>query len=538
VHSGDIPGWGPTTPEEIARRRAARRREERLRRQRLRRKRTLQAGGLAGALALLLIVTGGAGGHRHFARHAGSFTWAADFGGTQPSLADENRHSGTTAWRLPGGQARGSIAGYVAAESLRPGELQRLYVRALAARWLRVDVYRMGWYGGRGGRLVLASRRLPSRAQPACPRERQTGLVECRWHATLSFRVPAGLPSGVYVAKLTSSTGAQRDSMFVVESRRPRPLLAQLATATYQAYNAWGGDSLYPGGRPVGVTGTTQGVMVSYDRPYQTVTGAGRLFAGDVGMVRFVEREGYDGSYTTDSSVDTRPAQVEGHRMLLDIGHSEYWSGRAADAWRRARDGGTNLAFLASNTMAWRVRYAGVGHRIVAYKEHVAGDPDQRLPTGLFPLGGAPITGTSWQRCVTPKYQALGRAIYHYYAWRPGATLEPAWLFLGTGFAPASQVNGIVGYELDRSSIASPLGTQVVGTGTTPCLGGRPPIGVSQSTLYQAPSKALVFSSGTMGWELGLSPVPEASPDAPRRADPRLVRLTENLFARMLAPGG
>ena len=59
--------------------------------------------------------------------------------------------------------------------------------------------------------------------------------------------------------KMTSSAGAQRYSMFVVESRRPRPLLAQLASATYQAYNAWGGDSLYPGGRPVGVTGTTQG---------------------------------------------------------------------------------------------------------------------------------------------------------------------------------------------------------------------------------------------------------------------------------------
>ena len=341
----------------------------------------------------------------------------------------------------------------------------------------------------------------------------------------------------MYVAKLQSDAGAQRYCMFVVESARPRPLLAQLPTATYQAYNAWGGDSLYPGGRPVAVTGTSQGVEVSYDRPYQTVTGAGRFFAGDVAMIRFIERDGYDASYTTDSSVDARPAQVLGRRMVLDIGHSEYWSQRAADALRHARDGGTNLAFLASNTMAWRVRYARP-HRILAYKERAARDPDQRLPSGLFPLGGAPITGTSWQRCVTPRYPALGHAVYHYYPWRPGLSLQPAWLFAGTGLVAGSQVNGIVGYELDRTSIASPLGTQVVGGGSTPCLGGRPPIGVSQSTLYQAPSGALVFSSGTMGWELGLSPVPAASPDAPHRADPRLVRLTENLFARMLSRGG
>ncbi len=44
------------------------------------------------------------------------------------------------------------------------------------------------------------------------------------------------------------ATGAS-DCLFVVRSRRPQPLLAQLPTATYEAYNAWGGDSLYPGGR-------------------------------------------------------------------------------------------------------------------------------------------------------------------------------------------------------------------------------------------------------------------------------------------------
>src|SRR5207248_11766508 len=198
VHAGDIPAWGPTTPEEIARRRAARRREERERRARLRRKRTLQTGVVGGAAVLLLIVTGGAGGQRHFERQTRDFTWAADFGGSPASIADENRAAGTAAWRLSGGGAHGSIAGYPAAESVRPGGLQRLYVRAVGARWVRVAVYRMGWYGGRGGRLVLATRRLPARSQPPCPRSRRTGLVECHWHPTLSFRIPRGLPSGVY----------------------------------------------------------------------------------------------------------------------------------------------------------------------------------------------------------------------------------------------------------------------------------------------------------------------------------------------------
>jgi hypothetical protein len=278
-------------------------------------------------------------------------------------------------------------------------------------------------------------------------------------------------------------------------------------------------------------------VEVSFDRPYKTGTGAGQLFTRDLATIRFVEREGYDASYTTNPSVDANPAQVLGHRMLLDVGHSEYWSQRNADAFRRARDAGTDLAFLASNTMAWRVRYAAGGHRIVAYKEYVRADPDQTLPSGLFPLGGAPLTGTAWQLCVTPRYLGTGRPTYHYYPWKPNAALQPDWLFRDTGLTAASQVNGIVGYEPDRTTPSSPPGVQLVGGGTTLCQRGGPLLGVGQSTLYTAPSGALVFSSGTLGWGLGLSPMPDESPDAPRQPDPRLVKLTENLFERMLAGG-
>jgi hypothetical protein len=310
----------------------------------------------------------------------------------------------------------------------------------------------------------------------------------------------------------------------------------QLPTATYQAYNDWGGNSLYPGGGLVGVTGTTQGVEVSFDRPYKTSTGAGQLFDRDLAMIRFVEREGYDASYTTGSSVDSNPSQTTGHEMLLDFGHSEYWSQRQVDAFTRARDAGTNLAFLSSNTMVWRVRFALGGRRIVGFKEHVAADPDKTLPSGLMPLSGAPLTGTAWGQCVTPRYTsgAQTHPTYHYYAWKPAASLQPDWLFKDTGLESSSLVSGIVGYEPDRTSASSPPGTQVVGSGSTLCQNGGPPSGLGQSALYTAKSGALVFSSGTLGWQLGLSPMPNESPDAPRRADPRLVKLTENLFDKML----
>jgi hypothetical protein len=536
------------TPAQIALRRARRRREEALRRARKRRKRALQTVCLAGLAALVVSVAGGGGPSAATVlgqvqkiaprQHTPEFDWVEPFSGSPRSVADENKQSGTGAWRLHSARARGHISGYVAEESVRPGQTQRVYVDAPRSRWIRVEIYRMGWYGGRGGRLVLSSRKLKPRHQRACTHDAQTGLVECHWRPAISFVAPPGLTSGVYVVKLMSNTGAASNCLFVLEAAteaKPSHLLVQLSTATYEAYNSWGGNSLYPGGRLVAATGTDQGVEVSFDRPYKTRTGAGQLFSRDFAALQFVEREGYDASYTTGPSIDANPGQALGHKMLLDVGHSEYWSQRDADAFRRARDSGTNLAFLSSNTMVWRVRYEG--HRMVGYKEHATSDPNKTEPTGLMPLAGAPITGTAWQACVTPRVAGSDRTTYHYYAWRPSASLQPDWLYKDTGFTPSSLVQGIVGYEPDRTSPSSPPGVQVVGSGNTLCQRHGPLLGVGQSTLYTARSGALVFSSGTLGWQLALTPMPDESPDVPRAPDARLVKLTENLFEKMGARG-
>ena len=197
----------------------------------------------------------------------------------------------------------------------------------------------IAWAGTGAGREAHPAQRSAADAQPApCTHRSATGLTECYWHPTLTFVIPSALVSGVYIVKLLASTGAQSDCLFVVRSARPPRLLVQIPTATYEAYNAWGGDSLYPGGgRLVGVTGTTQGVEVSYDRPYDGQTGAGQFFIREVAMVRFLERYGYPVGYTTSESIDGDPAQARGARALIDVGHSEYWSTRDEQAFAAAR---------------------------------------------------------------------------------------------------------------------------------------------------------------------------------------------------------
>ncbi len=512
--------------------------------------------GLGGSCPALRVVSPGASAVAPARARVSDYRWLVPTTGAPPSIAVENRAPGTTSWRLPGpadligGAARGPVAGYVAAQAIAAGQTQRVYVNAPGSRSVRLRVYRMGWYGGTGGRLVLRSSSLPVVRQPRCTHRFSTGLTECDWHATLSFRIPEALLSGVYIVKLLAAHDAQSDCLFIVRSVRPAPLLVEIPTASYEAYNAWGGDSLYPGGaKLVGVTHTDQGVEVSYDRPYDSQTGAGQFFIREVAMVRFLERYGYPVAYTTIESIDGDPDQVLSARALIDVGHSEYWSQRDEQAFVQARNHGESLIFISSDTMAWRVRFAPAtsassqagerDHVIVAYKENVARDPDRAQPSGLFPQGGANLVGSSYNGCITPRVRQTGPPVYRYYAWRPAPSLRPAWLFAHSGVTAATSIPGIVGYELDQRTAATPPGTRLIGTGGgVPCLTEDEPSPIrgtlAETTLYRARSGALVFATGTLGWEYALSPVPQASPDAPREPDPRVVAMTRNLLAHVL----
>ena len=482
-----------------------------------------------------------------------SYHWVVPTTGAAPSIAQENRSSGTTAWRMPGpgyeigGQSAGAISGYVSSQAVAPGGSESIYVSAPGARTITIRVYRMGWYGGKGGRLMLVSRRLSARSQPPCTHRDTTGLTECRWHASLTFPIPSALTSGVYIAALRSSTGAHSDCLFVVRPAAIPPLLVQIPTSTYEAYNQWGGDSLYPGGKQVTVTGTGQGVEVSYDRPYASITGAGQFFVRDVAMVRFLERYGYQVGYTTSESVATEGRQLQGARALIDSGHSEYWSTGQRASFARALAHGTNLIFISSDTMAWTVRYGAAsaassqagepGHRVISYKQYSSADPDSGHPTGLNASGGAALMGSAYNGCITPRIAVAGPPVYRYFTWSPAPALQPSWLFSGTGVTSSTRIPGIVGYEFDQRTAESPPGTILVGSGASSSCGSEsepsPTKGnLAESTLYTAPSGAFVFATGTLGWLYGLYPVPEASPDAPLAPDPRVVAITRNVLAR------
>src|SRR5258708_6774094 len=185
----------------------------------------------------------------------------------------------------------------------------------------------MGYYQGNDGRFITSispSASLPQ-IQPSCLNNSATGLIDCgNWGISASWTVPSTATSGVYFARLVRpDTGEVGAVIFVVRNDSSHSdILVQTSDTTWQAYNDYGGNSLYSG-NPVG-----RAYKVSYNRPVNPSNG-GHLdfFANEYPMIRFLEANGYDVTYSTGTDTDRNGALIAQHRAFLSVGHDEYWSG-------------------------------------------------------------------------------------------------------------------------------------------------------------------------------------------------------------------
>jgi PKD repeat protein len=340
-------------------------------------------------------------------------------------VVQENNCSGTGSdgWRLV--EYSPNVAGFATKTSVNRGEnvtLKLGQVNTSAAASVRVDVYRMGYYGNTGGRLITAA----SSASVAvnnlfsgCSATNvTTGLKSCSGWAS-SYTIPgSALPaSGVYTVKLTTPSGLENTITFVVrdDSRVPNAdILFAVPTATYEAYNDWGGasggKSLYfdTGGGEKTVSGTQRAVKVSFDRPLNDPRQGNRFIGPDFYLIQWLEKQGYDVAYTEDVAIHQNPAQLKKARVDMVSGHSEYWSLEQMNGYLAARDAGVNIASFSGNTAYWKVRYEDGGRTLVCYKtvegsgssgsgEDGANDwgPDGKLGTADDALGLDQKAGTA-----------------------------------------------------------------------------------------------------------------------------------------------
>ncbi|HEX6346021.1 DUF4082 domain-containing protein [Umezawaea sp.] len=270
-------------------------------------------------------------------------------------IACENTQAGTPDWQAP--YRDDSILGFTTDISTTPGGVVDFKMLTSASSY-KIDIYRLGWYGGVGARIMGTVTRNTAQNQPPCLRDGPTALIDCgNWSNSVSWTVPSNAVSGIYYARThRNDTGAENEIVFVVrDDTSHSKVLFQTSDATWVAYNRYGGNSLYFGDGP-GQGGSSY--KVSYNRPYTGGDGDENfIFNAEYPMLRFMEANGYDMSYTTDVDSARRGHLIKNHRVFMAVGHDEYWSNEQRANVEAARDAGVHMAFLTGNEIFWKTRW-------------------------------------------------------------------------------------------------------------------------------------------------------------------------------------
>jgi hypothetical protein len=497
------------------------------------------------------------------------FTLGAQAGCTFNPVVCENQLPGAPAadWDVSGA-GDPSIQGFATSISVDQGQTVRFKIAS--ANSFRMDIYRLGYYSGSGARKVAtvtptAAAVQLARSQPQCLTRTDTGLIDCgNWSEIATWLVPVDAVSGIYLAKLIQAGGGDSHIVFIVRDDDGRSdLLFQTSDTTWQAYNAYGGNSLYVSA-PSYKTLPGRAFKVSYNRPFTTRGNAPEdwLFNAEYPMLRWLEANGFNVSYTTGSDTDRRGAELLEHKVFLSVGHDEYWSGgqrASAEAARNQTTAPVHLAFFSGNEVFWKTRWensidsSNTPYRtLVSYKETHANAKIDPLPgvwTGTWrdprfspPAdGGRPenaLTGTIFMvnDGATGAIKVPAEEGRHRF-WRgtsvsslpPGgtATLAPATLGyewdedLDNGFRPAGLMRMSSTTVTNAPRLQDYGSTYGSGTAT------------HSLTLYRHSSGALVFGAGTVQWSWGLDGVHDRC--TPSQCPPSVImqQATVNLFADM-----
>jgi hypothetical protein len=454
---------------------------------------------------------------------------------TGNAIVLENCYPGNNPWnvRNPATIAAGGIEGFATAQSINKGGSVGLKVNSANGTTFRVEIYRTGYYGGAGARLFSVIRGLAGSAQGACStNSTTTGLIDCsNWTTSLTLTTTQSWPTGTYAIRLVrEDTGADNQILLVVrDDSRKAQIVYGVGFSTFQAYNNYGGKSLYDFNSQGNTTvaGSPRAVKVSYDRPFEQPRSGLRDWytRTESATVYWLEQQGYDVGYVANTDIGNTPSLIQGVEAYISPAHDEYVSTEMRNAMKTARDSGTGLFFSGGNEVYWKIRFengpnGGAANRVqVSYKSTQSGGPDPTgIPTGTWrdPAGAnAPengLTGIMYvgdnDNTYFPLVVSALEGSDRVYRYTPLAS-QAAGTSMSLG-------NSLIGWEWDarvangqeppgvKTLATSPVtGELVQNNGANYNPSGS--IGVNM-VKYTAASGALVFSTGTNNWNRGLAP--------------------------------
>lgn len=465
--------------------------------------------------------------------------------GSAPSnrIVAENAKPGTLDWQLtyvrpdtPVKSRCSFVEGFCSATSVVAGETLDLFLSAQPATEVTVDLYRLGYYQGLGGRHVARFGPVPVAPQPVPTPDAQR-RHECHWAKALSITIPDDWTSGVYVGKLSCAAHRYESYVvFVVRDDRPVDVLVQVSDNTWQAYNKWPATfSLYDADPVKALNGTTR---VSFDRPYgqcpQVVDqplsmGSGEFLCWEFPCAFWLEKHGYDVSYVSNIDTHARPERMSRAKVLLSVGHDEYWSLEMYENVRRAIANGLSVGFLSGNTCCFVAPLVpssdGRPHRVFHRGGRYGGLMKIEEPVmGPFDLAGPNENLLIGARTISP-FNGSGD-------WT--VVKADHWLFAETGLKNGDSLRGLVGWEFHGDPAKIP-GLEVVGSGVVTNAGDDQ--GLFTATVYPGPKGNWVFNASTIFWSMGLSQPPgliqpHSHYGRPHGPDDRVGKITANFLAK------
>jgi hypothetical protein len=460
---------------------------------------------------------------------------------TSPYIVAENAKRGH-AWWVTTPQTDRGIEGYASQVSAAIGDTVTLFVSTKAARY-HVEAYRMGYYQGIGGRLVWVSGERPGVEQPQPELIAATNTIECRWSPSLTITIDPSWPPGAYLLKLVGSTDEQQFVPLCVRDDTSRAaVVIQHSVTTWQAYNRWGGYSLYYGNAggalsfthdPSGGTFEDRARVVSFDRPYDYdwASGAADFVGNELPVIYQAEQLGLDVTYWTDVDLHANPQLLLDHKALISLGHDEYWSAPMRNGAAHAVARGVNLAFLGANACYRQIRFEssplGENRRQVCYKS-AAEDP----MTGV----NSELVTVNWPQAPVsrPEAELIGSTYQDIEAQADMVITDPSsWVFDGLDFNANDVLPGIVEGEFDRyvPDGGGPTNLDVIAHSIVPNRGDN----YSDVTWYTVPGGGGVFATGNASWvgHLSINTLipPNVLPDATPEVAGSLLRVMKNLYA-------
>jgi hypothetical protein len=471
---------------------------------------------------------------------------------TNPIVA-ENALAGATDWQLTrvrldksGGYRSPAIEGYCSRQSVKAGDQLDFMVSTNPDARFTLEVFRMGFYGGRGARSMMKTKPIPCTKQPDPP-VGDKRLRECKWAPVFSFKIPANWASGVYLGRLTTVPDKATEPywqsyvVFIVRDERRADFLFQCSDNTWHAYNRWPDNySLYTDPRGA----HARDVAVSFDRPYGKYAqiyehplsiGSGEFLLWEFPLAYWIEEHGYDVTYCSNADC-VEVANITRCKTFLSVGHDEYWDPRQYDAVKGAIASGTNALWLCGNSVFGVTPFSpsssGKVNRILTRTGIYAGLTDAEIQDAIG------VFTKEWKRDSRNETDIIGaRSIVPFNGGGDWTCTKPGhWIFEGTGMKKGDSIPGLVGWEHHGAPGKIPR-LEVVAEGTV-WRGGVTPAHWT-ATIFPGPKNNFVFNAATIWWAQGLSSppghmLPWSHWSRPHGPDPRVQRITHNLLHRTL----